>query len=32
VHGIVIAATGLMIAVSVTLWRVIGAFPPYWSW
>jgi hypothetical protein len=32
VHGIVIAAAGLMIAVSVALWRVIGSFPPYWTW
>ncbi|HKP28833.1 MAG TPA: serine hydrolase domain-containing protein [Gemmatimonadales bacterium] len=31
-HGLILVAAGLMIVVSVTLWRLIGAFPPYWSW
>jgi hypothetical protein len=32
VHGLMLGAAGLMVAVSVVLWRLIGAFPPYWSW
>ena len=32
VHGLILVAAALMIVVSVALWRVIGAFPPYWSW
>ena len=31
-HGILIATAGIGMAVAVTFWRVIGAFPPYWSW
>jgi CubicO group peptidase (beta-lactamase class C family) len=31
-HGILIAAAGIGVAVAVAFWRVIGAFPPYWSW
>ena len=31
-HGLIVVAAALMIVVSVTLWRVVGAFPPYWSW
>jgi hypothetical protein len=32
VHGLILVAASLMIVVAVTLWRVIGAFPPYWTW
>jgi hypothetical protein len=32
VHGIVIGAAGIAIVVAVALWRVVGAFPPWWSW
>jgi hypothetical protein len=32
VHGLILAAASLMVVISVTLWRVIGAFPPYWNW
>jgi len=31
-HGILIAAAGVGMAAAVAFWRVIGAFPPYWSW
>ena len=31
VHGLVIAAAGVMIAVTVVHWRLIGSFPPYWT-
>ena len=32
VHGILLGAAGVAVALSVTLWRVIGAFPPWWAW
>lgn len=31
-HGLVVVAGALMIVVSIVLWRLIGAFPPYWNW
>ncbi len=31
-HGILIAAASLAVVVSITAWRVLGAFPPYFSW
>ncbi len=31
-HGILVAAAGCAVVVSIVAWRVIGAFPPYFSW
>jgi hypothetical protein len=31
-HGVLIAASGVSVAAVVILWRVIAAFPPYFSW
>ena len=31
-HGILIAVAGIAVVVSITAWRVLGAFPPYFSW
>jgi CubicO group peptidase (beta-lactamase class C family) len=31
-HGVLLALAGFGVAVSVVAWRVIGAFPPYFSW
>lgn len=32
VHGVAIGVAGVAMAVAVGLWRVVGAFPPWWSW
>ena len=31
-HGVLIAVAGIAVVVSITAWRVLGAFPPYFSW
>ncbi len=31
-HGVLIAVAALAVVVSITAWRVLGAFPPYFSW
>ncbi|HEX4240299.1 MAG TPA: serine hydrolase domain-containing protein [Steroidobacteraceae bacterium] len=31
-HGVLIAASGASVVAVLILWRVIGAFPPYFSW
>ena len=32
VHGVLIAVSGISVAAVLILWRVIAAFPPYFSW
>ncbi len=32
VHGLLIAVSGISVAVVLILWRVIAAFPPYFIW
>jgi CubicO group peptidase (beta-lactamase class C family) len=31
-HGLVLALSAIAIAVTTLAWRVVGAFPPYFSW